>query len=55
LLEAMQAKRTVGEASAEMAKIAEAPMEDLATNLQRWFRNWAIEGFFSDVELSGLQ
>jgi len=55
LLEAMQAKRTVGEAIAEMAKIAEAPMEDLATNLQRWFRNWAIEGFFSDVELSGLQ
>lgn len=51
LLQAMLAKRTVGEAIAEMAKIAEAPMEDLATNLQLWFRNWAIEGFFSGVEL----
>jgi hypothetical protein len=53
LLAAIAERRAIGDAIVEMAKVAEGEIDVLADQVRLWFRHWAIEGFFSAVELPG--
>jgi hypothetical protein len=49
LLKGLKEGHTVGAAIAAIAPLAEGDVDDLAANLQLWFRNWTVEGFFKSV------
>lgn len=53
LLEALQQGRCVGEAIESIAPATETDMEQLAADLQSWFRTWTANGFFHSVDRSG--
>ncbi len=49
LMRSIQAGEPVGRAIERAADVAEEGDEELAMNLERWFRNWTAEGFFCSV------
>ena len=51
LLKALKAGLSIGEAVEAVVPLAPANigLAELAANLQLWFRNWTIEGFFKSV------
>jgi hypothetical protein len=51
LLRALQADHSVGEAIASIAPAPGIELDELAANLQLWFRNWTAEGFFQSVSI----
>ncbi len=46
LLGALQAGKSVGEAVQTAALVSDADLDELAADLQTWFRNWTAERFF---------
>ncbi len=50
LLSALLQGKTVGQAIARAAEVADENLEALAANLQTWFRRWTADGFFDSVE-----
>ena len=53
LLAALVEGLALGEAIARAVDAADAEVEQLATQLKEWFREWAAAGFFHAVELPG--
>ncbi len=51
LLTLLQQGRTVGQAIEAIVPTASGEIDELATNLQLWFRNWTAEGFFESVSV----
>jgi hypothetical protein len=49
LLLALKENRSVGQAIESITPAVEVDLDELAANLQLWFRNWAAEGFFQAV------
>jgi len=49
LLRAIQQGETLGQAVAQAASGTGTDVDQLATNLKLWFRNWTAEGFFQSV------
>jgi hypothetical protein len=52
LLTALNEGRSVGEAVESIASTAKLKIDELAANLQLWFRRWSAEGFFHTVTLA---
>jgi hypothetical protein len=51
LLRALQADHPIGEAIASIAPAPGIEFDQLAAQLQLWFRNWTAEGFFQSVSI----
>lgn len=51
VLQALKAGRPVGEAVESLVPAEGVKLDSLATDLQLWFRNWTVEGFFQSVGL----
>lgn len=49
VLTAFVAGRTVGEALEHLFSAASHPVEELAEDVNRWFRNWSAAGFFVGI------
>ena len=49
LLLALQENRSIGEAVESIVPASEVNLDELASKLQLWFRNWTAEGFFQAV------
>jgi hypothetical protein len=52
LLHALSTGASVGEAISRAARTSEAPDDEFANQLHDWFRQWAADGFFIDLNLS---
>jgi len=53
LLRAIQQGMPVGRAIEYAAQASSDSMDQLASNLKLWFRNWTVEGFFQRVKFVG--
>ena len=51
LLKAIKDGISIGQAVEALAGSAGGNLEELAANIQLWFRNWTAEGFFKSVSL----
>ena len=53
LLRAIQGGCPVGRAIESAARASSDSVDQLASNLKLWFRNWTAEGFFRGIKLPG--